>query len=66
MITNIVIAVLALVVLYKVVMLLKDKVPGIKLPSLKAKIDADIQAAVVAAQQAPQPTLADLTTDVFA
>jgi hypothetical protein len=41
MITNIVIAVLALVVLFKVVMLLKDKIPGIKLPSLKAKIDAD-------------------------
>ena len=36
------------------------------LDAIKAKIDADISAAVAAAQQAPQPTLADLTTDVFA
>jgi hypothetical protein len=41
MITQIVIAVLALILVIKVVMLLKDKVPGIKLPSLKTKIDAD-------------------------
>jgi pyruvate dehydrogenase E1 component alpha subunit len=37
-----------------------------ELDTIKAKVDAHITAAVAEAQQAPQPTTADLLTDVFA
>jgi len=36
------------------------------LDAIKARIEQQIQAAVVQAQRAPQPTLANLTEDVFA
>jgi len=48
------------------VLLARPDVKQADLDAIKVKIDADIQSAVVNAQQAPQPTLADLTTDVFA
>ncbi len=37
-----------------------------ELDAIKAKVDVQITAAVAEAQQAPQPTTADLLTDVFA
>jgi TPP-dependent pyruvate/acetoin dehydrogenase alpha subunit len=37
-----------------------------ELDAIKAKVDAHITAAIAEAQQAPQPTAADLLTDVFA
>lgn len=37
-----------------------------ELAAIKAKVDAEITAAVTQAQKAPQPTTADLLTDVFA
>ncbi|MEO7300032.1 MAG: thiamine pyrophosphate-dependent dehydrogenase E1 component subunit alpha [Verrucomicrobiota bacterium] len=37
-----------------------------ELAAIKAKVDAEITAAVAQAQKAPQPTTADLLTDVFA
>ena len=48
------------------VLLARPDVQQADLDAIKAKIEAEIQAAVVNAQQAPQPTLANLTEDVFA
>jgi pyruvate dehydrogenase E1 component alpha subunit len=48
------------------VLLARSDITQADLDALKAKIDAEIQTAVVNAQQAPQPTLANLTEDVFA
>ena len=48
------------------VLLARPDVKQADLDAIKAKIDAEIQTAVVNAQQAPQPTLANLTEDVFA
>ncbi len=48
------------------VLLARPDVKQADLDAIKAKIEADIQTAVVNAQKAPQPTLANLTEDVFA
>ena len=48
------------------VLLARPDVKQADLDAIKAKIDAEIQTAVVNAQKAPQPTLANLTEDVFA
>ena len=48
------------------VLLARPDVKQADLDAIKAKIEADIQTAVINAQKAPQPTLANLTEDVFA
>lgn len=48
------------------VLLARPDVKPADLDAIKAKIEAEIQVAIVNAQQAPQPTLANLTEDVFA
>jgi pyruvate dehydrogenase E1 component alpha subunit len=47
-------------------LLIRDDITQADLNAIKAGVEQEIQAAVVNAQQAPQPTLADLTEDVFA
>ena len=48
------------------VLLARPDVKQADLDAIKARITQQIEAAVVSAQQAPQPTLANLTEDVFA
>jgi len=48
------------------VLLARPDVKQADLDAIKARIEAQIQEAVVNAQKAPQPTLANLTEDVFA
>ncbi len=48
------------------VLLARPDVKQTDLDAIKAHIDAEIQRAVINAQKAPQPTLANLTEDVFA
>lgn len=51
---------------FAAVLLARPDVKQADLDAIKARIDAQIQEAVVNAQKAPQPTLANLTEDVFA
>jgi pyruvate dehydrogenase E1 component alpha subunit len=51
---------------FAIVLLARPDVKQADLDAIKAGIEQQIQAAVVNAQKAPQPTLANLTEDVFA
>ena len=51
---------------FAAVLLARPDVKQADLDAIKARIEAQIQEAVINAQKAPQPTLANLTEDVFA